>query len=207
MSSTVILANGDFPTRETPLCILRNAERIVACDGAAASLLEHGITPDHVIGDLDSLAPELRVRLQDRIRHVTEQDTNDLNKAFRFCMEHGWKDIVILGATGKREDHTLGNISLLADFSLKAPGIKMVTDNGTFIAVHSGEQIQCVPGQQVSIFAMDTSTQIFSTGLKYKLNGLTPSRWWQATLNEATGDSFTLSFQPNKTLLVFLANA
>ena len=47
------------------------------------------------------------------IVHVTEQETNDLNKAFRYCLANGWTDIVILGATGKREDHTLGNIGLL----------------------------------------------------------------------------------------------
>ena len=203
---TVILANGTFPANERPLAVLREAERIVACDGAAIPLMAIGIMPDAVIGDLDSIGGELRQRLADRIVHVTEQDTNDLSKAFRFCISNGWKNIAILGATGKREDHTLGNISLLADFSEQAPGISMITDEGEFIAIHGPTTIKCAVGQQVSIFALDADTHIQSANLKYPLNGLAPTRWWQATLNEALADEFTLEFPAGRAVLVFLVN-
>ncbi|MBQ7650119.1 MAG: thiamine diphosphokinase [Victivallales bacterium] len=202
---TVILANGTFPSNERALAVLRNAERIVACDGAAIPLMAGGIMPDAVIGDLDSISGDLRQRLADRIVHVSEQDTNDLSKAFRFCISNGWRDIVILGATGKREDHTLGNISLLADFSEIAPGISMITDEGEFLALHGPAAVKCAVGQQVSIFALDADTHIYSTNLKYPLEGLAPTRWWQATLNEAVADEFTLDFPAGRAVLVFLA--
>ena len=128
--NTVILANGTFPTASQPLALLDNAARIVCCDGAAIALMESGRMPTAVIGDLDSISAELRQKLAPMTVHVTEQETNDLNKAFRYCLSQGWTDIVILGATGKREDHTLGNISLLVDFAQKVPSIKMVTDDG-----------------------------------------------------------------------------
>ena len=203
---TAILANGTFPQSGRALKALEDAERIVACDGAAAALLDHGMMPDAVVGDLDSIGQEAHDRLAERIVHVSEQETNDLSKAFRFCMANGWRDIVILGATGRREDHTLGNISLLADFSEKASNIRMLTDEGEFMAIHGAATIKCAVGQQVSIFALDADTPINSTNLKYPLNGLAPTRWWQATLNEALADEFTLDFPQGKALLVFLAD-
>ena len=202
---TVILANGTFPTAQHPREVLQSATRIVCCDGAAVACLKAGRIPDVVIGDLDSLPKETIEKLSGRIVHVAEQETNDLNKAFRYCMERGWKDIVILGATGKREDHTLGNISLLVDFSEKAPGISMVTDDGEFIVMRQSGSCACRAGQQISIFALEPETHIESTGLKYPLNGLAPTRWWQATLNEALGESFSLQFPDNHPLLIYKA--
>jgi len=204
-NTTVILANGSFPTAQRPLEVLRNATRVVCCDGAAVACLKHGILPAAVIGDLDSISSEMRERLKDVIVHVAEQETNDLNKAFRYCMECGWKNIVILGATGKREDHTLGNISLLADFSEKALGVSMVTDDGEFIVMRQSGSCACHAGQQISIFALEPETHIESRGLKYPLDGLAPRRWWQATLNEALGESFSLQFPDNHPLLVYKA--
>ncbi len=110
---TVILANGSFPRRKCLLETLRAAARIVCCDGAASALLRAGLEPDLVVGDLDSLDPVLKKRFGKRLVHESEQETNDLSKAFRACMARGWTSIVILGAGGRREDHLLGNASLL----------------------------------------------------------------------------------------------
>ena len=205
LPNTVILANGTFPHTPYALSILDSAARVICCDGAAIALMESGRMPTAVIGDLDSISPELREKLSPMIVHVTEQDTNDLNKAFRHCLSKGWTDIVILGGTGKREDHTLGNISLLVDFAQKAPGIRMVTDDGVFEVMLESGTCEARVGQQISIFAMEPDTHIESQNLKYPLNGLAPNRWWQATLNEALATTFTLTFPPNHPLLIYKA--
>lgn len=204
--TTVILANGSFPAAEEPLRLLDTAERVVCCDGAAEACLAHGRVPEVVIGDLDSLSPQVRQRLSPQaVIHVTEQETNDLAKAFRYCLAQNWRNLVILGATGRREDHTLGNIAHLADFARQVPSIRMVTDDGEFLVLNGSGTVSCEPGQQVSLFVLEADTPIESEGLVYPLNGLSPSRWWQATLNEATGTSFTLQFPAGRQLLVFLA--
>lgn len=204
---TVILANGTFPTADYPcFLLLKAAQRVVCCDGAALPCIMAGRYPDAVVGDGDSLPSDLKQQLGGRFHHVEEQDTNDLNKAFRFCRRNGWNNLVILGATGRREDHTLGNISLLADFAAQIPSVSLVTDEGVFVAlVHSGS-LSCRVGQQVSLFALESPTPIHSQGLKWPLDGLAPSRWWQATLNEAVADVVTLDFPAGHPLLVFLAN-
>lgn len=198
----IILANGRFPESGLALGYLNNAGRIVCCDGSVVKLIEYGLEPWAIAGDLDSVPENIRKKYTGRLHQSIDQETNDLTKAVRFCIKKGITDIVILGATGLREDHTLGNISLLADYA-ESVSVKMVTDYGIFIPAIPGLSISSWPGQQVSIFAMDKGMRISSTGLKYPLNQTELQNWWMGTLNECTGDSFSLDFDHGRAL-VFL---
>lgn len=191
---TVIVADGSFPQNEIPLGYLRNAKRIICCDGSTGSLVLEGIEPDAIVGDLDSLTDEMAVRFADRIYLDESQETNDLTKAVTWCGEMGYKDIVIIGGTGKREDHTIGNISLLADY-VRDMNVIMVTDTGIFRPYLRSCVISSFAGQQVSIFAIDPHTEVTSNGLRYPLKSTKIRNWWFATLNEATGESFSLEFE------------
>ena len=193
-SKTVILADGSYPEHEIPLGYLRNALRIICCDGSAEILVSKGFTPEAVVGDLDSLSQEIAQQFPDRLFKDVEQKTNDLTKTVKWCVNKGYTDIVILGATGKREDHTIGNISLLAEYA-KDTDIMMVTDTGVFTPHLKSSKFSSFPGQQISIFSINPETRITSVGLKYRLNKMKLHNWWEATLNEATGDSFELSFK------------
>jgi len=198
---TVIVADGSFPQHEIPLGYLKNANRIVCCDGSTQSLLLAGLQPDAIVGDLDSLNNELISRFADRIFLDENQDTNDLTKAVTWCSETGLKDIVIVGGTGKREDHTIGNISLLAEYAIDM-NVKMVTDTGVLRPYLKSSEIPSFPGQQVSIFSIDPETEVTSYGLRYPLNSTKITNWWFATLNESLGDSFSLEF--NGRLIVYM---
>ena len=202
---TVILAAGDFPSHPVPLAALFSASAIVCCDSAAAELVACGFSPDAIVGDLDSLPADLKERFADRLFPVAEQDDNDLAKAFRFTLGKGWRDIVILGATGKREDHTLGNISWLADFAPLADSVVMLTDNGLFQALQApGGTIRVEPGDQISLFSFDPSVAVSAEGLKYPVDNLHLRRWWTATLNEAVSDTVSFHFASG-TLLAYIA--
>ena len=112
----VILANGEYPTHVLPLKMLEEAKFVICCDGAADEYILRGHTPDVIIGDGDSLSSEYKQRFSSIIHQIADQETNDQTKAVRFLQEKGYREIAIVGATGKREDHTLGNISLLLDY-------------------------------------------------------------------------------------------
>ena len=199
----VLLAAGDFPAHAAPRAALAGAAHVVCCDSAAERLLDYGREPDAVVGDMDSLPPDVRVRLGGRVHQVDEQDDNDLAKAFRFALSQGWRDIVVLGATGGREDHTLGNIAWLADFAARADAVEMVTDYGVFRAyLPPTARFRTVPGAQVSIFGFDPNDPVTGTGLKFPVEGLRLARWWTAALNEAVADEVTLSFAAGP-LIVF----
>ncbi|MBR2000321.1 MAG: thiamine diphosphokinase, partial [Lentisphaeria bacterium] len=161
-----------------------------------------------VVGDLDTLEQEIQQQLKDRLEHETEQETNDLSKAFRSALRKmsDTDTLTILGATGKREDHTLGNLSLLADFSGQHRKIRLLTDHGTFLPVIGTAGIPCHPGQAVSFFN-PTGNPVRLTGknLKYPVNDLALDRWWTATLNTATADTIELATSPgDATVIVFL---
>ncbi len=192
-SKTVILADGSYPEHQIPLGYLKNAERIICCDGSAEILVKKGFIPEAIVGDLDSLTREISEQFSDRLFRDIDQYTNDLTKAVKWCIKKGYTDLVILGATGKREDHTLGNISLLVEYA-KETDVVMVTDTGIFSPHLKSSRFSSFPGQQISVFSINPETRITSSGLKYKLTKMRLRNWWNATLNEATGDSFDLTF-------------
>ena len=115
-SKAVILADGSFPDHEIPLGYLRNSEHTICCDRSAENLVRADLMPEAIVGDLDSLDTGIAERFADRLYKDSEQDTNDLTKAVKWCINKRYKEIVILGATGNREDHTICNISLLAEY-------------------------------------------------------------------------------------------
>lgn len=196
----MILAAGDFPTHPIPLRVLREADFVVVCDSAYAQFAlfnTHFSIPYVVIGDGDSLSEERKRELGDRWIAVAEQDYNDLHKAMQWATRNfpvTNAHFSILAATGKREDHTLGNISYLVTFAEEYPGvdIEMLTDHGRFVALRGERVFKSFPRQQVSIFVMDPDDAITSTHLRWPLDGFHARRWWQASLNEALGTSFTL---------------
>jgi thiamine pyrophosphokinase len=189
---TIILADGEFPKNEKLLKLLREAERVICCDGSAQKLLAFGREPNAIVGDLDSLPANLKIRYADRVFHDKDQETNDLTKAVTFCTSHNYQDIGILGSTGLREDHTLGNLSLLADYALRTDSICLLTDYGRMDAMHFSRSFKSIPGQQVSIFSLASDTCITAHGLLYPIENRKFSSWWQGTLNQALEDSFSL---------------
>jgi thiamine pyrophosphokinase len=197
---TVIVADGNFPVHDIPLRYLKVAGRIICCDGSAENLIKAGYIPDAIVGDMDSLNESIAGRFQDRIFRNSDQETNDLTKAVGWCIERGFHDLIIIGATGKREDHTIGNISLLVEY-IRDANVKMVTDTGILIAITSSTALSSFPGQQISIFSIDPDTEITSHGLRYTLNRTRISNWWVATLNESTGDSFKLQFEGGRVII------
>lgn len=216
MGSAVILVNGQFPRKEYPLYLLRSACRIVCCDGAVAKyrkaerkVFGAGRMPDCIIGDLDSIPKALLGEYSSIITRVEEQDDNDQTKAVRHTLRT-WPDIDeihILGATGLRADHTIGNLSLLMEypriFDLGERTIDIVTDYGTAFAVTDSCTLQVGEGRRFSLFSPDNSLRIKSEGLKWPTDEVVFDNWWKATLNRATQDEVTLTFShPSRALVI-----
>lgn len=194
----VIVGNGDFPTHPIALRVLKEAPYKICCDGAANAAIAHGIIPDLIIGDGDSIADEIALQYAALLLTLEDQETNDQTKAVNHCVSLGKKRIAIVGATGKREDHTLGNISLLMHYY---PEITVVsfTDYGLFLPVSDAVQLHTQAGQQISIFnfgAKGLSSQDF----RYPIYDF--KEGWQGTLNEATTSCVNIAAQG--TYLLFL---
>ena len=179
--------------------MLANAERVVACDGAANAYFAHFKKhPSLIVGDLDSFSGASSQSCGGAlIRRIPEQDTNDLAKAVMVCRENGWVNPVILGATGKRDDHTLGNIMRAFEF-----GLEIVTDYGRFTPISGTARLSVVPGSAISIFAPDPATHASSRGLEWPLDGVKFQNLYCATLNRAT--DATVEISTDKTIFAYL---
>ena len=196
----VILAAGDFPTHPVPLQALREADFVVCCDSAYGTVKDGrlGIGDYVVVGDGDSLSEADKAALGNRWIEVGEQDYNDLHKAMEYATSKFSilnSQFSIVGATGRREDHTIGNISYLITFADEHPGadIEMLTDHGRFCSFCGTRTFEAFPRQQVSILVFNPAVGISSQGLRWPLRNFHPTLWWQATLNEVLDHSFTLT--------------
>ncbi len=198
----IILADGDFPSHEIPLSLLNSGRRIICCDGAANGLIEKGIIPAAIAGDMDSISENIQSKYASIIFKSEDQETNDLTKAFQLSLGYYPEKIIILGATGKREDHTLGNISLISQYKkLTSASIEMYTDHGIFIAANKSSFFNFKRGTQISLFSLTPDVKVISKGLKYPTNNVIFDSWWKATLNEVSESPFYLEFSSAQIIL------
>lgn len=188
----VVVDAGDFPTHRIALEMLQKSERVVCCDGAADRYLETGRIPWRIVGDCDSISEKNRTRYLNILRQFPDQDTNDQTKSVRYLFSKGIRRIAILGATGMREDHTLGNLSLLIEYLRRGIDARAYTDYGVFIPVHGERKFYCQQGTQVSVFNFGASGMT-SEGLRWSLRDF--HNWWEGTLNESIEDSFKIHAQ------------
>ena len=213
----VIICDGAFPKTEYPRYLIRTADFIICCDGALRKFLRNSKTifgeerlPDKVIGDMDSLSANLRKKYADIIVQIDEQEHNDQTKAVRWVLNNieGIGSIHILGATGGRADHTIGNLSLLMEytrmFDLGDIAIEMVTDEGTIFPINDTIEFDCGTGRSVSIFTPDNSLRIKSEGLMYPTDDVVFDNWWKATLNKAVQDNVRLELSHRSIALIIL---
>ncbi len=216
----VILADGAFPHHTEPLASLCAADIVVCCDHAylkwKAYAKDHGVQAKevYVVGDGDSLSQAIRKELGDNFIHITELESNDLTKAVQFCFSNGWHAPVLLGTTGLREDHTLGNISLLLEYQRQLsqlfaskkeemPTLQLITDHGIFTAAWGKKEYRSFVGQQVSFFSMVPDKRITVSHMQYPIEQRRFTNWWQGTLNTALTTHFTLTVEAGGTVLVY----
>lgn len=195
---TVILAAGEFPRKGgAARKLLAAATRVVACDGAADTYRRRFRKwPDVIIGDLDSFCGQ---STSTAVVRIPDQGTNDLEKAMAYCAAQGWRNPVIVGATGKREDHAIGNVFRALDY-----GCEIVTDHGRFVPVRGKATFKVKKGAAVSIFAPDPKTRMTSKGLEWPLDDVRFRNLYCATLNRTTGTCVVLT--STKPVSIYIAS-
>ena len=219
MATAVIVGNGQFPKKEYPLYLLESADYVICCDGALDTYLRHFRgrnlrRPDVVVGDMDSLSEKTAERFRDIAVKIDEQETNDQSKAFHYILEHfpDVDTVHILGATGKREDHTIGNLSLLMEYARemrrqdcgRTVFVDIVSDWSTAFAITDTCTLDVGEGRSVSIICPDNSLNIKSEGLIWPTDNVVFDNLWQATLNRASADRISLTFSHPSIALIIL---
>ena len=119
MKRCLIIAGGQIslggyllPIQQEPF------DLVIAVDDGLKSADRLHFIPSHVVGDFDTVEPELlaRYRKDENIlfyTHCPEKDATDTELAMELAIEQGAEEIVILGGTGGRMDHTLANLQVM----------------------------------------------------------------------------------------------
>ena len=221
--TTLIVANGEVPSSELSLSILKEKKRVVCCDGALQKLLSINIIPDVVVGDGDSMDGELlqiQTDSDSACRDVAcnvstsgrnipyypdcSEEYNDLQKALKYCQANGYDDVLLLGCGGLREDHFIANLSILVMYS-ETMNLIMLTEHGVFNVLRGAATLPSFPGLQVSVFPSNLHTRLSFSGLKYPVNNRSFNWLWEGSLNEALGDAFTVEADDEEPAVVYRA--
>ena len=217
MSTAVIIGGGEFPRKPYPRELVLRADVIVCCDGNALKAFlrnrksifgDESREPDAVVGDMDSMTPALIRKYARLMVKVEEQDDNDQTKAYHFVLEHcpDVDTIHFIAATGKREDHTIGNLGLLMEYARTVqtghPSLDMVSDHSTAFVVTESCELYLGKGRRISLFSPDNTLTIKSKGLEWPTDGVVFDNWWPATLNRTSEDVVALELSHNSLVLV-----
>ena len=202
MKKCLIAANGLLTKAElerfTKLIKPRKVIDIIACDGASDFLLKEKITPDAVIGDMDSAsAATIRTLTAAGVPFIKQaaQDKNDLEKALDYALSEKYTEINVIGFTGKRFDHSLNNLSILLRYS-KRSLLKMYDDKFRYYFVRDKIELTCAVGAAVSLIPLSKASGVKTSGLKYPLNkeALKLGKR-EGALNEAVSESICIKLK------------
>ena len=176
ISRAVIIVNGPAPDLTLARWHLQPGDRVICADGGAQHAQAMGITPDVVIGDMDSITPALRADLERVgvrfIIHPIDKDETDLELALRLAITEGATEIDVLAVWGGRLDQSLANLLLLARPEFAPVRVRAVTDNEVVWPVSAGQvtTIQGAVGDTLSLIPLSPVVKhVTLTGVKWPL--------------------------------------
>jgi thiamine pyrophosphokinase len=165
----IILCDGEPPSKNLITEEMNNSDLFIVTDGGAYTVLKYNLAPDIIIGDMDSFTDS-----DDHSFTVIkdiDQETNDLEKALNFALKQECTDVIVLGASGQRVDHTLKNISVLKQFTPKFMSIAFRDSYGLLFLLPKKYTVYQPVGTVISLFPLSGKVEgIKTTGLKYPLD-------------------------------------
>ncbi len=175
-----IVSNGEIHDLENAANIMKDCHFIVCADGGTEYVLKCGLMPNAVVGDLDSVGQDVLKEIGNLkckiIKYPREKDYTDTQLAIDYAISQGADEIMMLGSIGSRIDHSLANILLM--IKLVKAGITpcIINENNIIYITDNNIKLRGKPGDTVSLIPVGGDvTDVYTSGLKYGLNGNTLS--------------------------------
>ena len=190
-SSSVLIANGKKPKNKKIIEILKNAKNVICVDNGYELASELNITPSVVIGDLDSVDIN-KISKDILIIKDEDQNTNDLEKTLNYCLSKNIRDIILVGATGERDDQNLATILVSLEY-IEQLNIEILSDLYSIEFINGERDFEATPMREVSLISMDKENIITTQGLKYNLDKSKLSSATHGISNYSIGENFSIS--------------
>jgi len=175
LNRAIIFANGEYRDPSRPPTS-GDGDLLIAADGGSQHCLDLNLTPDLLIGDLDSTEPSLVERWEglgvEIIRYPADKDQTDLELALLLAQDRGAREILVYGAVGGRLDMTFGNLTLLAHPKLDIP-VTLICGNEEVHFLHPGDtlELEGQPGDTLSLLPIHPDGAVVSArGVQYNLD-------------------------------------
>lgn len=193
-----VVLNGSFPRKSSLIEMIKNSDFIIATDGAGNTLIDNNVIPNVVIGDLDSFKKDEN-RKQNIIETI-DQSKTDFQKALDWCVVNNIKSLSIFAISGKSEDHFLGSLYILNEYS-NLINWRAYSDFSIISPSIGEKSFNSFRGQKVSLFTLNDQSIVSSKNLEYELDKykLLPSA--KAVRNISKANNFIL--KSSSKLIVF----
>ncbi|HWE61000.1 MAG TPA: thiamine diphosphokinase [Chloroflexota bacterium] len=205
----VVIVGSAPVTRDDLLTYSAGASALICADGGADAVLAAGLLPSLVVGDMDSIGQHTRARIAAAgvrsVEHPPEKDQTDLELALWHALTLQPRRVTILGALGgRRLDHALGNVLLLAHPALRQVDARIVDAQTEVLAIWQERTIQGLPGEYVTLLPLTPRVEGVSTeGLRYPLRDETLQQGYtRGVSNELLAAEATVQLREGCLLLV-----
>ncbi len=148
---SILCLNGSLPGAD----FFQSPLPVIATDGAANTLLNMGIKPDIVIGDLDSF--NAREHAGIKTFYVEDQNFCDYEKSLAYLENNNLLPCIIVGIHGGYLDHIINNLNIFMRYNaaLYAPPLygQVLKENGSFtfnLPLHTKISLIGIPSSTVS---------------------------------------------------------
>lgn len=171
----LIIGNGEINDTYIIKKNIQKDDIIICCDGGVRYAFEEGISPNYIIGDLDSAPNHIISFFENKNicfkKFPTKKDNTDMELCLQFAISLGVSEIIIFGAIGTRFDHSLANVNILkicVDANVFA---KIINENNEIMLINNSIKIYGQKGDLVSLIPLSTTVfGVTTKNLLYPLN-------------------------------------
>lgn len=164
----VIIGNGSITDYDYIRSVISDKDFIICADGGINHAVKMGLYADVLIGDFDS--SDDKTAAAKAIQYPTRKDFTDGELCMEYAIDNGYDEILLIGMTGTRLDHTINNILLL----LRCKNSCLINEHNKIYPITDSLQIDNQNGKTLSIIPLFSDLEgIVTDGLEYPLNNET----------------------------------
>lgn len=200
--NAVIFANGEIVDYEAIAAKLTQVHTCIAVDGGLRHCYALGITPHLLVGDMDSIHPEILAECPPLAHSVypRDKDESDLEIALDTLDFDQFDNVTVYGALGGNTDHIQGNLFLLSRYP---NSLEYITETEKHMTIEGNAKLHCPEGTKVSLFPIYGPVKVTSTvGLKWPIEDMILDSTYFSLSNEATTNQIEINVEDGKVLLI-----
>lgn len=204
----LIVSGGKSPGAEIFLEYIKKSQYTIAADKGLETFYNNKAVPDMLVGDFDSADKKILDDMIPKIKEVKklnpEKDYPDTWTAINEAVSNGADKIYLLGATGTRMDHMLGNIGLLMVAKDKGVSLEIIDDNNRLYLAENSMKLSGKYGETISFHALSDEVKGFTIrGARYNIENYNMKLLYpRALCNEFLDTPIEISFDAGNLLIL-----